>query len=59
MDEFKLSMTNCCGVGGLKCFCCNPTFNTRHTKNSKAILRQTARAKLKNNDRKLINNLEN
>jgi hypothetical protein len=50
MDEFKSAMTKCCGKGGLKCSCCNPTINTSK-RNDKSVLRQSARAKLKHKDK--------
>ena len=52
MDDFKSAMTKCCDIGGLKCSCCNPTYNTPKKKNDKSILRKNARAKLKNADLK-------
>ena len=52
MDAFKSAMTKCCDIGGLKCSCCNPTHNTKKN-NTKNILRQNARAKLKSDLHKL------
>jgi len=56
MDEFKEAMTKCCDIKGLKCECCNPTRPARNKrKNTRSILRQNARAKLKQKDRILVN----
>jgi len=47
MDKFKSKMTEKCGVGGLKCFCCNPFRKGKE----KAKLRRMARRTLKQNFR--------
>ena len=43
MDKFKAKMTKLCGVGGLKCFCCNPFRKGKE----KAKLRRIARHSMK------------
>ena len=42
MDRFKSAMVHQCGVGGIKCACCNNTIGK-----NKRILRKTAKAVLK------------
>jgi hypothetical protein len=44
MDDFKSAMVHHCGIGGIKCACCNITIGK---KNRKYMLRKTAKAVLK------------
>lgn len=52
MDAFKSAMVNQCGIGGLKCSCCNITIGK---KNKKQMLRRTAKAVLKREFHKELN----
>lgn len=51
MDAFKQKMTNQCGVGGIKCSCCNP-FHPSDKDKTKKKLNRLARRTLKQDDKK-------
>jgi hypothetical protein len=55
MDDFQLAMNKEISVGGIKCPCCTPLNKRWKRKKDRSELRQRARSRLKNDDRKLIN----